>query len=357
MNEYSMSIGMDLGDKSNRVCALDAEGEIIFEGSVACSQPHLRKLFSAWPPSLVAIEAGTHSPWVSRVLEELGHKVLVAHPRKLRAIYQSDHKSDVRDAEMLARLARTDPKLLHPIRHRGGNAQAHLAFVKARDCLVATRTKLINHVRGTIKAFGARLPKCSAPAFHNKVSEAIPEELRPALDPVLETIGNLTQTIRHYDAEIAKLCQDAYPETDILRSVTGVGPITSLSYILTLEEPDRFNKSRNVPAFIGLTPRRDQSGATDRQLGITKSGNGYLRKLLIGCAQYILGPFGKDSELRQWGLRLIERGGPNAKKRAVTAVARKLAVLLHRLWQTGMLYEPFPRRTKARSRSQAAVST
>jgi transposase len=290
-------------------------------------------------------------------LEELGHTVLVAHPRKLRAIYQSDRKSDVRDAEMLARIARADPKLLNPIRHRGGNAQAHLAIVKARDCLVATRTKLVNHVRGTVKTFGVRLPKCSTPAFHKKALDAIPEALRPALEPILETIGKLTQTIRQYDADIAQLCQDAYPETEILRSVNGVGPVTSLSFILTLEEPHRFNRSRNVPAFIGLTPRRDQSGATDRQLGITKSGNTYLRKLLIGCAQYILGPFGNDSQLRQWGLRLIERGGPNAKKRAVTAVARKLAVLLHRLWLTGMLYEPFPNRTQDASQSQAGAST
>lgn len=357
MNEYSMSIGMDLGDKRNHVCALDAAGEVVFEGSVACTESRLRELFGAWAPSLIAIEAGTHSLWVSRVLEELGHTVLVAHPRKLRAIYQSDRKSDVRDAEMLARIARADPKLLNPIRHRGGNAQAHLAIVKARDCLVATRTKLVNHVRGTVKTFGVRLPKCSTPAFHKKALDAIPEALRPALEPILETIGKLTQTIRQYDADIAQLCQDAYPETEILRSVNGVGPVTSLSFILTLEEPHRFNRSRNVPAFIGLTPRRDQSGATDRQLGITKSGNTYLRKLLIGCAQYILGPFGNDSQLRQWGLRLIERGGPNAKKRAVTAVARKLAVLLHRLWLTGMLYEPFPNRTQDASQSQAGAST
>jgi transposase len=348
---------MDLGDKRNHVCALDAAGEVVFEGSVACTESRLRELFGAWAPSLIAIEAGTHSLWVSRVLEELGHTVLVAHPRKLRAIYQSDRKSDVRDAEMLARIARADPKLLNPIRHRGGNAQAHLAIVKARDCLVATRTKLVNHVRGTVKTFGVRLPKCSTPAFHKKALDAIPEALRPALEPILETIGKLTQTIRQYDADIAQLCQDAYPETEILRSVNGVGPVTSLSFILTLEEPHRFNRSRNVPAFIGLTPRRDQSGATDRQLGITKSGNTYLRKLLIGCAQYILGPFGNDSQLRQWGLRLIERGGPNAKKRAVTAVARKLAVLLHRLWLTGMLYEPFPNRTQDASQSQAGAST
>lgn len=353
MTNYNTIIGMDLGDKMNRVFALDPHGDVTFEGNVGCTEPHLRKLFGAWPPSLVAIEAGTHSPWISRLLEELGHEVLVAHPRKLRAIYQNDRKSDVRDAEMLARIARTDPTLLHPIRHRGGNAQAHLAIVKARDCLVATRTKLINHVRGTAKAFGAPLPQCSAPAFHKKAGDALPDELHPALEPILETLGKLTQTIRQYDAELEKLCQD-YPETDLLRSVNGVGPVTSLSYVLTLEEPHRFDRSRNVPAYLGLTPRRDQSGATDRQLGITKSGDTYLRRLLIGCAQYILGPFGKDSQLRQWGLRLIERGGPNAKKRAVTAVARKLAVLLHRLWLTGMLYEPFPHRSQD---GQAAAFT
>lgn len=344
MSEYSMIIGMDLGDRYNQFCVLDGVGEVVQEGRVACTESGLRTVFGAWEPSRFAIEAGTHSPWVSRVLEELGHTVLVGHPRKLRAVYSSDRKSDLRDAEMLARIARMDPKLLYPVHHRGKQAQAHLAVVKARACVVETRTKLVNHVRGTVKAFGRRLPSSSAPAFHHKVKDAVPEELRAALTPVLELIEQMTTTILEYDEQLETLCAKAYPETETLRSVTGVGPVTALTYVLTLEQPERFAKSRDIPAFLGLTPRRDQSGDTDRQLRITKAGNKYLRQLLVGCAQYIIGPFGVDSQLRQWGLRLAQRGGKNAKRRAVVAVARKLSILLHRLWSTGMLYEPFPDR-------------
>jgi transposase len=342
MSEYNMIIGMDLGDRYNQFCVLDGAGEVVQEGRVACTELGLRKVFGTWEPSLFAIEAGTHSPWVSRVLGELGHTVLVGHPRKLRAVYTSERKSDVRDAEMLARIARMDPKLLYPIRHRGQQAQAHLALVKARACVVETRTKLVNHVRGTVKAFGERLPSSSAPAFHHKVKDAVPEELRAALTPVLGLIEQMSNMIIEYDRQLETLCAKKYPETELLRSVSGVGPVTALTYVLTLEQPDRFAKSRDVPSFLGLTPRRDQSGDTDRQLRITKTGNTYLRQLLVGCAQYIIGPFGVDSQLRQWGLRLAQRGGKNAKRRAVVAVARKLSVLLHRLWATGMLYEPFP---------------
>jgi transposase len=140
---------------------------------------------------------------------------------------------------------------------------------------------------------------------------------------------------------IEQLCQEHYPETHHLRQVSGVGPITALAYVLTLDDPDRFRKSREVAPALGLVPKRDQSGDRDPQLRITKTGDSYLRRLLVGSAQYILGPFGPDCDLRRWGLKLAQRGGKNAKKRAVVAVARKLAVLLHHLWVTGEVYDPF----------------
>ncbi|MCF6284612.1 MAG: transposase [Candidatus Hydrogenedentes bacterium] len=170
----------------------------------------------------------------------------------------------------------------------------------------------------------------------------LPPALRPALFPILETIEGLTTTIKEYDRDIEKLCKEKYPETELLRSIPGVGPITALTFVLTLEAPERFASSRDVPAYVGLLPRRSQSGDSDPQLRITKCGSPQLRRLLVSCAQYILGTHGPDSELRQWGERLMARGGAAAKKRAVVAVARKLTVILHRLWITGMLYEPFP---------------
>jgi len=343
MSKYSTIIGMDLGDTYHHYCALDAiSGEVMNEGRVRCTKAALEQLFATMQPALVAVETGTHSPWVSRLLTELGHQVLVGNARKLRAIYTDKQKCDQRDAEMLARMARMDPKLLSPIRHRGQQAQADLALIRSRDNAVAVRTKLINHVRGSVKSYGQRLPASSAPAFHHKAAQAIPEDLRPALMPILNLIESLTKTIRGYDKTIAQYCQDKYPETELLRSVPGVGPITALSFILTLEDPHRFKKSRDVPAFFGLTPARSQSGDADPQLRITKQGDSAMRRLLVSCAHYVLGPFGPDSHLRQWGLQLAEGGSSRTKRRAVVAVARKLAVLLHRLWMDGAYYTPFP---------------
>jgi transposase len=241
---------------------------------------------------------------------------------------------------MLARMARMDPRLLCPIRHRGKQAQADLGLLRSRDAAVATRTKLINHVRGAVKSFGLRLPGSSAPYFHAKVKSAIPEELQPALLPLLKMIGQLTDTIKNYEERIEKLGKERYPETELLRTVPGVGPITALCFVLTLEDPHRFKNSRAVSAYFGLTPARGQSGKADPELRITKSGDKAMRRLLVSCAQYILRKSSPDSELRRWGLKLAE-GGSRAKRRAVVAVARKLAAILHRLWTDGSCYEPF----------------
>jgi transposase len=337
-----MFVEMDLGDKWNLFCVLDSAGDVVQEGRVRCTQAGLRRIFESMEPGVVAIEAGTHSLWISRLLTELGHSVLVGNPRKPRMIYTNERKSDERDAEMLARIARMDPALLSPIIHRGKEAQAALAQIKSRNCLVEVRTKLINHVRCLVKSFGGRLPTCSVQAFHEKAADFVPQELQAAVQPCLQMVGALTARIRIYDKGITALCERQYPETELLQSIHGVGPLTALTYVLTLEEPGRFARSRSVATYLGLVPRTDQSGDADPQLRITKAGNCYLRQLLVSAAQHILGPFGEDSTLRRWGLRLMERGGKNAKKRAVVTVARKLAVLMHRLWANGEFYEAFP---------------
>ncbi len=346
--EERNTVGIDMGDKNHVVCVLDAKGNAVEQFEVANKADAIRKRFAKMSPCLVAMEAGTHSAWVSRVLAEMGHEVLVGNPRKLRAIWDNDQKNDVRDAEMLARIARFDRELLHPIVHRGKEAQCDLAAIKARDQLVAARTGLIAHVRGLVKSAGERLPKCSPECFHLRAAEAMPEELSAALEPVVKSIEELTLRIRHCDKLIDKLCAEKYPETNTLQAIPGVGPVTSLAFVLTLEEACRFEKSRDVGAFLGLTPRRDQSGQTDKQLRITKAGNAYLRRLLVQCAQYVLGPHGPDCDLRRFGLKLAERGGKNAKRRAVVAVARKLGVLLHSLWKTGGDYEPSRRPNRAK---------
>jgi transposase len=351
-----MTAGLDLGDKYSYLCLIDQEsGEMVEEGRLRTNpEAFSRRFASERPPMRIAIEAGTHSPWASRVLEGCGHEVLVANARKLRLIYANKRKTDEIDAENLARLARLDPKLLYPLEHRGEDSQAHLAIIRSREALVGSRTQLVNHVRGAVKSFGGRLPKCSARSFHNKAPSHIPEALRPALEPILETIGSLTERIREYDRQLEMICQEHYPETELLRQVEGVGALTALTFVLTLEDPYRFERSRSVGAYLGLVPARDHSGDRDPQKRISKEGDQMLRKLLVGSAHYILGPFGSDSDLRRHGEKIATRGAKNAKKRAVVAVARKLSVLLHSLWLTGEIYEPLRNTHRLRRKGQAA---
>jgi transposase len=337
-------IGLDLSDGPSVFAILSALGELS-DGSVETTAAGITRLFGARAPMRIAIEAGTHSPWVSRLLAELGHEVIVANPRQVALIYRSKRKSDRLDAVTLARLARSDSELLHPLRHRSKESQQHLAVLRSREALVTARTQLINHSRGMAKSFGFRLPKCSAEAFPAKAAAAMPSELA-SLMPVLDQIAEISKGVRGYDREVERLARERYPEARALRQVNGVGPITSLAFVLTLEDPSRFQTSRDVPAYLGLTPARRQTGSSDPELHITHAGDVLLRKLLVQSAHYILGPFGKMSDLRTFGLRkagIVDHRGPGsrqAKKKAVVAVARKLAVLLHRLWVTGAPYEP-----------------
>jgi transposase len=235
---------------------------------------------------------------------------------------------------------RLDSKLLYPVVHRGEDSQAHMAIVRSRQALVGCRTQLVNHVRGAVKSFGARLPKCPARAFHNRAPEHIPEALRPALEAILEQIGSLTERIREYDRRLETISLERYPETQLLRQVEGVGSLTALTFVRTVEDPHRFERSRSVGAYLGLVPATARSGERDPQKRISKEGDEMMRKLLVSCSHYVLGPFGSDSNLRHHGEKIASRGGKNAKKRAAVSVARKLAVLLHRLWVTGETYDP-----------------
>ena len=335
----AVTVGLDVGDRYTHIHALGGGGEVLRERRVRTAAAALGAALTGLPRSRVVLEAGPRSPWLSRVVAELGHEVVVANPRQVALIARSQRKTDRLDAEWLARLGRFDPQLLAPIRHRSEQSQHDLAVVRARDALVRTRTLLINHVRGAVKACGAALPSCTAEAFHRKMAEHIPAGLQPALLPLVETIGELTARIAAARRQVEALCE-AYPETAALRQVTGVGPITALTFVLTIEDPGRFPKNREVGAYLGLVPQQRESGERTPQLRISKSGDAGLRRLLVQAAHYILGPFGPDTDLRRWGERYAATGAGNAKKRAVVGVARRLAVLLLALWRTGEAYEP-----------------
>jgi len=339
-NEATKTIGLDVGDRYSHLCVLDAAGQIEEESRIPTTRGAIEGRLGGMESARVILEVGPHSPWISRLLERMGHDVIVANPRKLRLIYENDRKSDRTDAEYLARIGRLDPKLLAPIEHRGEEVQADLSTIRSRSALVDARTALINHARATVKAMGGRLPKCSTATFPQKVEEHVPELLLPAILPVLDAIAAINTQIQEMERWIDELARIEYPETTVLTQVEGVGTLTALAYMLTLETPDRFPTSRAVGPYLGFVPARHDSGESSPQLRTTRAGDLLLRRLLLQCAHYTLGPFGPDSDLRRWGLRLTDRGGTGAKKRALVAVARKLAVLLHRLWATGEVYEP-----------------
>ena len=334
------TIGCDLGDKRSAICVVDADGKVIKESTVATERESFLRFFTKHAPSRVVLEVGTHSRWVSELLGGLSLEVIVANPRRLGMISGSLSKNDRSDAEMLARLGRADELLLAPVLHRSTQAQADLAVLKSRDAVVCVRTKFINILRGLLKSFGLRVPRCTAEAFAKRAKGVVPPMLEAALGPCITLIESTNEQLKVLDKSIEALTKTKYPETARLQQVTGVGPITSLAFVLTVESPTRFAKSRTVGAFFGLRPKQDQSGDSDKQLRITKAGDGFVRRLLVGCAQLILGPLGPPSDLRSFGERLANRGGKNAKRRAVVAVARKLAVLLHRLWVSGEPYVP-----------------
>jgi len=335
-----VTVGLDVGDRYSHFYVIDADGHRVEDSRIGTTPTAIERWCRVLPPARVVLESSTHSPWISRVVTSCGHEVIVANARRLQLIAQNDSKSDQVDAELLARLGRVDPALLAPIRHRGEESQLALAHLRTRDALVRARTLLVNHVRGSTKAVGGRLPKCSTESFARQAAPVLPPALVPQLMPVLGEITSLSTQIRAADRAIVQLATTTYPETTALTQIKGVGALTALCFVLTLEDPARFPTSRAVGSYLGLRPRRRSSSGSDPECHITKAGDAMLRRLLVGSAQYILGPFGPDTDLRRWGLALAARGRKAAKKRAVVAVARKLAVLLHHLWRTQETYIP-----------------
>jgi transposase len=350
-----LTVGVDLGDQWSNYCILGLSGETLAEGQFRTRRQETAEFFQGLATSRVVVEVGTHSAWVREIIAGFGHEVLVANPRLMEGSKRRRRKSDRIDAEKLARLGRIDPKSLHPIQHRSTEVREDLLVLRARDALVKSRTELINSVRGLVKSMGARVSGCSSFAFSQKAAAQIPEEVQETLQPLLRLIAALNDGIKTFDQRIEKLAVDKYMHTQLLRQVSGVGPVTALAYVLTLETPLRFARSRDVGPYLGLVPKQEDSGDIQPQLGISKAGDRMLRKLLVGSAHYIPGPFGPDTDLRRFGMRLCERGGKNAKKRAAVAVARKLAVLLHRLWMSGEVYEPLGHGTLTKTPQDAAA--
>ena len=333
------TIGLDVSDLTTSFCVLDDDGSAVERGRCPTTAEGLRAELGSRPRARVALEATTHSPWIARLVAELGHQPVVAHPAAAARLADRIRKTDERDAEMLARTARLDPKLLAPIQHRTAQQQQDRALLLSRDRLVRLRASLVLFVRGSVKPLGGRIRGLTTRSFGRKALEQIPKGLRPALVPQLQVIEEISRQIARLDRQIATVARQRYPQTALLRQVDGVGPVTALAYVLTIHDPDRFTVER-VASYLGLVPRRNQSGQYDPDLPITRAGDRFVRRLMIQCAQHMLGPHGKDSALRRWGLALKARGSAGSGQRAAVAVARRLAGVLLALWKTGAVSRP-----------------
>jgi len=343
-----LTVGLDLGDRNSAYCILSEAGEILLQSTLPTTTAGLGQVWEGMPCCRIALEVGTHSPWVSRYLTGLGHEVIVANAREVAYITRSSRKNDRLDAEKLARLARVDVKLLAPIRHRSEAAQADRAILRARDLAVRQRVRMIGAVRGMAKSLGERLKGCATEAAGVELVAGSKAEIRRFAEPLLEVVEKLNTTIAEYDREIGEM-EKRYPEVKLLKQVYGVGPVIGLALILTVEDPHRFRHSRDIGPYLGLRPKKRDSGQSQPELGISKEGDKMLRWLLVQAAHTILRRGAADSDLRRWGLGLLaqaetekkKRGGrKSVKKKIVVAVARKLAVLLHHLWVTGEVYQP-----------------
>lgn len=341
VNEAQHTIGLDLGDTSSTLCVIDARGQIVSEGKVSTMRDALKARFGSMKRARVVIEACGQSNWIASLLEELGHEVVVANPRQLHLISKSVKKTDRNDARLLAKFGRLDIGLLQPTHRRALPAIAARTVLNARRNLVQVRTRLINSVRSAAKGFGQKLPPCGSDHFVKCAVSKLPPSLRELVQPLLDTLGFLQQQIEHYDVEIERLCETSFPQTQLLRPIFGVGPQVSLAVVAAIDDPSRFRRSRDVGAYLGLTPRRDQSGDSDPHLPITKHGDGGTRSLLVSAALHVMRKHSPDSDLKRFGQRIEgPMPTPKARARARTAVARKLAVLMHRLLRTGEVYEP-----------------
>jgi transposase len=338
VNVPARSIGLDLSDETSTFCMVDGDGKVAREGSVQTGEAGLRRLFEGLDASRVVLEATTQSSWIAKLIRSFGHEAIVINPRRLQLISESVSKTDRNDARLLARVGRLDLGMLQPVHEKSDQSQSIRVQMRARTQLVRTRTKLINLVRSSMKLFGATPPSCSPDCFHKRAG--LPALLRPALEPVLKLLGTLQREIESYDEAVAGHCEKQFPQTGVFREIHGVGPVLALSFMTAIEQPKRFKSSRTVGAYLGLTPKTYQSGKSDPRLRISKQGDGVLRSLLVTAATHILRRSAPDSDLKRYGKRIARSGTKRDKARARIAVARKLAVLMHRLWLTGEAYDP-----------------
>lgn len=335
--------GIDLHQKHSEICILDETGAVVERVTISTTRTGLDRYFGKSEPMRVAMEAGGSSPWVSRLIAGHGHDVVVCSPRRVRLIAESTNKNDREDAEVLAHLVRLDPAFLKPIQHRSEEAQRSRAKLLVRRALIDARTSWINQVRGILRSFGFRVAGKNADTFASRVDlMKLPTELALVLEPLLQQIDLVSDQIERCNNELEELGA-SIPEVAHLAEIPGVGLIVALYFVLTIDDPTKFRRSRDVPAFFGLRPSMRESADVSSYGRITKEGDPEMRRLLVQAALALMNSK-RDTALKRWATELEARRG---KAKARVALARKLAVLMHRLWVTGETYQDFPEKLAA----------
>ena len=335
-------IGIDIGNEGSSVCCLDpSTSEVIGEKRIATTKEGITEYLDEFDqPCQVVMEATTHSPWISELVEELGHEAIVSSPHAISKLFRHKKRTDETDAENLARVCAFDRALLAPIYHRSPQERMDFAIIQARDHLVKTRTKLVNFIRGKARSCGCPIAGVTAKKF-SPAEEQLSPELQETLGPVFEILPQINQGIKDLEKMAAEVSEERYPVTELLRTVPGVGPLASLSYVLTIGSPDRFDSKGAVARYLGLAPKIDRSEKREKFDDFSTSHK-ITRQHLIEAANYHLWINPAGSQLKEAGQRLKERRGQYGTGIAQFATARKLAELLYVLWRDGQEYLPYP---------------
>ena len=331
--EYYTTIGVDVSDKTSKICVMTKDGgkrRVIVETTCPTTRGGFSECFSkfdrAWP---VVFETGAHCRWMKAHFESMGFKAIVANPAEVKLITESNAKSDRSDARKLARIALADIELLKPVRLRDEKHQHMLRLHEARQLLMRFRSSMICQMRSFAKSCGFRLPDCATEWFHEIDKSKWTDDYEQTVWPVLHVIETVNQKIAAYDTMIEKLANTPVFKAQVERAkeVYGVGTVGATVVVAAIDgDPERFKHARDVGPYFGQVPKTFQSGQSDPQLGMTKAGNDLVRKVLTECAHVVMKSSAKDTDLKLKGLKIAARGGRIAKKKAIGAVARGLAV-------------------------------
>lgn len=334
-------VGLDVGDRVSRWAAMRVGTGEVREGLVSTTPDAIRESF-AGGTCTVLMEAGSHTPWLVRLLAELGHRPVVVDPASLRVGGPRRRRNDRKDARGLMDLAEDVGRpRVREIWQRPQDYQQDLSLMRLRDAAVRARSLLANSVRGTVKLFGERLGSHSVKSLPKFAREELSPDLFGVVEPLLVQIEQLTEAIAGYDRKVDEYLARR-PESARLLQVQGVGPVTTGIFMAVIGDPSRFARSRDVGDYLGLVPGLDQSGDRNPSLRITKQGNELLRRTLVQCAHFIMSTRAEDCDLKRWALKLAGDGSNKTRrKKAAVALARKLAVLLHCLWLRDEKYERF----------------